>query len=102
MNDPFDCQEFHELCMDYRGAPLSTERNYPQEAYERLQEYCRQQVETAMQGCWEAVNVWVQPGPLNGNGCDEQAQRNGMILALNLIAEHKQKAGSLKGLAVDK
>lgn len=40
--DPFDCQEFHELCMDYRGASFNHPgRNLPQEAYERLQQYCR-------------------------------------------------------------
>lgn len=37
MNDPFDCQEFHELCMDYRGAPV----RLGGVAYERLQAYCR-------------------------------------------------------------
>jgi hypothetical protein len=36
--DPFDCRAFHELCMDYRGAQYP---NGPQEAYERLQAYCR-------------------------------------------------------------
>lgn len=35
--DPFDCQEFHELCMDYRGAAIG----FAQEAYECLQAYCR-------------------------------------------------------------
>jgi hypothetical protein len=38
--DPFDCHQFHELCMDYRAAqpwhPFT-----PQHAFERLQEYCR-------------------------------------------------------------
>ena len=36
--DPFDCQTFLELCMDYRGAQGPTT---PQECYERLQAYCR-------------------------------------------------------------
>ncbi len=39
--DPFDCQVFHELCMDYRGAQYGSEINSPQQAYERLQAYCR-------------------------------------------------------------
>jgi hypothetical protein len=33
----FDCQAFHELCMDYRGAVLP---DHAQGAYERLQAYC--------------------------------------------------------------
>lgn len=40
-HDPFDCQEFHELCMDYRGAQYGSSVNAPQQAYERLQKYCR-------------------------------------------------------------
>lgn len=32
----FDCQEFHELCMDYRGATFPD----AQPAYEALQAYC--------------------------------------------------------------
>lgn len=37
MNDPFDCQEFDELCMNYRGAPIGADAQY---AYEKLQSYC--------------------------------------------------------------
>lgn len=40
MSDPFDCQRFHELCMDYRGASPQA----AQAAYERLQEYCRDEI----------------------------------------------------------
>lgn len=38
MNDPFDCQTFRELCMDYRSARYP---DRPQHCYEVLQEYCR-------------------------------------------------------------
>lgn len=45
--DPFDCQEFHELAMDYRGAhPI-----HAQGAYERLQAYCRKHA------YWHGANV---------------------------------------------
>jgi hypothetical protein len=37
--------------------------------------------------CWDAINKWIVRGPLPGNGCDASAQRNGMVLATNLIAE---------------
>jgi hypothetical protein len=33
--------------------------------------------------CWEEVSALIQSGPLPGNGCDETAQRNGLILAAN-------------------
>ena len=31
-----DCEEFHLLAMDYRGAPVTAEGNWPQVAYEKL------------------------------------------------------------------
>jgi hypothetical protein len=54
--------------------------------------------------CWEEVNALIQPGRLSGNGCDETAQRNGIILAANhlcrdvpanMAADESQSAGSL-------
>lgn len=46
--------------------------------------------------CWEAVNALIKPGDLGGNGCDQNAQRNGLILAANVIAAliHPQTEGS--------
>ena len=35
----------------------------------------------------ELINSHIKPGRLQGNGCDDTAQRNGMILAYNLIYE---------------
>lgn len=35
---------------------------------------------------WEAINALIKVGPLPGNGCDETAQRNGLILAANILA----------------
>lgn len=37
-SDPFDCEEFHNLCTDYRGAVIG---EHAQRAYEALQAYCR-------------------------------------------------------------
>jgi hypothetical protein len=67
----FDCQAFHELCMDYRGAVLP---DHAQGAYERLQAYCsnalsdlRNQIATAAPlvhsglaevGCWHGTEDW--------------------------------------------
>jgi hypothetical protein len=42
---------------------------------------------TERQECWDAINQWIKRGELPGNGCDETAQRNGLILASNLIME---------------
>lgn len=36
--------------------------------------------------CWERVSALIVPGPLEGNGWDPTAQRNGIILAANHIA----------------
>lgn len=35
--------------------------------------------------CWLQINRWIIPGDLPGNGCDRSAQRNGLILAANII-----------------
>lgn len=35
--------------------------------------------------CWETINALIKPGELQGNGCDQTAQRNGLILAANAI-----------------
>ena len=37
------------------------------------------------QKCWDEINAWIKPGELQGNGCDQHAQRNGMILASNIV-----------------
>lgn len=34
---------------------------------------------------WRKINSMIIPGPLDGNGCDRLAQRNGVILAANAI-----------------
>ena len=36
---------------------------------------------------WEAITAHIKTGQLQGNGCDETAQRNGLILAANLLRE---------------
>lgn len=35
--------------------------------------------------CWEEINKHIKTGKLQGNGCDEAAERNGLILATNII-----------------
>ena len=35
--------------------------------------------------CWNEINVAIKAGPLQGNGCDDTAQRNGLVLASNII-----------------
>ncbi len=35
--------------------------------------------------CWQRVNALIKQGDLPGNGCDETAERNGLILAANAI-----------------
>lgn len=40
-----------------------------------------------LQEAWDAVNAIIKPGRLPGNGTDRCAERNGMILAANVIME---------------
>jgi hypothetical protein len=35
--------------------------------------------------CWEAVNALIKPGQLQGNGFDDTATRNGLVMAANAI-----------------
>ena len=37
--------------------------------------------------CKAEIDKWIKPGNLQGNGCDDTAQRNGLILASNLLNE---------------
>jgi hypothetical protein len=37
--------------------------------------------------CLAAIDAHIAKGPLPGNGCDETAQRNGMVLAYNILCE---------------
>jgi hypothetical protein len=44
-----------------------------------------------VQECWDAVNDRIEQGQLPGNGVDKTAERNGLILATNLIAALESK-----------
>lgn len=35
--------------------------------------------------CWKTINSAIVQGPLSGNGLDKNAERNGVVLAANLI-----------------
>jgi hypothetical protein len=37
------------------------------------------------QKCWDEINTHIKPGPLPGNGLDQTAERNGLVLASNLV-----------------
>lgn len=36
--------------------------------------------------CMEEINALIKRGPLDGNGCDKTAERNGLVLAFNEIS----------------
>lgn len=38
------------------------------------------------QDCWNEINAQIKQGPLSGDGCDKQAERNGMVMASNILA----------------
>lgn len=35
--------------------------------------------------CWEEINALIKHGDIGGNGWDQTAQRNGLILAANTL-----------------
>lgn len=39
----------------------------------------------------DRINQYIKPGELSGNGCDETAQRNGMVLASNIVCERTKE-----------
>lgn len=50
----------------------------------------------AIEACKAAIARHIPSGPLSGNGCDKQAERNGMVLAYNLLCEmleHQRSQG---------
>ena len=48
--------------------------------------------EAERQACWDEINYFIKSGPLPGNGCDESAQRNGLVLATNIIVGRSNAA----------
>lgn len=34
---------------------------------------------------WEQINKHIKPGNLGGDGCDKNAERNGLVMATNIV-----------------
>lgn len=49
------------------------------------EEYAQALVLRERQACWDAINAHITSGELPGSGWDQIAQRNGLILASNII-----------------
>lgn len=47
-----------------------------------------------IEACKAAIDKWIKPGELQGNGCDDTAQRNGMILASNLLHDMMMRSNA--------
>jgi hypothetical protein len=45
----------------------------------------REAVQAERKAAWEAVNALIVPGDIGGNGTDPTAQRNGIVLAANVL-----------------
>jgi len=45
--------------------------------------------------CWEEINAWIVHGPLPGDGWDPSAQRNGLIMATNILLQSPSKPESV-------
>lgn len=66
-----------------RHNPITTER-----IFTAMRAVARRET----QACWDDINAWIKPGELAGNGCDQTAQRNGMILASNILMERMERS----------
>lgn len=47
---------------------------------------CRAAARAALHVCWREVGRYIVTGDIGGNGWDQTAQRNGLILASNILA----------------
>lgn len=45
-----------------------------------------------LDACLQAIDKSIVKGPLQGNGCDDTAQRNGMILAYNILFQMRRSS----------
>ena len=77
-----------QLASELERELAEAQRNKAEQA-RHCQELTAQLIEArrnAMKNCWELVNGHIRTGELPGNGCDETAHRNGLILATNIIS----------------
>lgn len=56
-----------------------------QAAVERQQAEIDRLREEVLREVWDGINAMIKYGDLGGNGCDETAQNNGVILAANFV-----------------
>lgn len=51
-----------------------------------LHKFCDLVEAATRKKCWNEINAFIKTGELPGNGCDESAQRNGLVLASNIVS----------------
>lgn len=61
----------------------------------------RRITDSTLFAAWIEIDNHVKRGPLQGNGCDETAQRNGMIMAQNILMNLRKFAASERDAAID-
>lgn len=47
----------------------------------------------ALRACLEEIRSAITHGPVPGNGCDQVAERNGLVLAQNIVMQHLEQRG---------
>jgi len=73
-------------CETFNAAPIDNWGAYP--LIEANWQAAAQAVRAAViEEVWNSINSMIVDGPIQGNGWDLQAQRNGVILAANKIQE---------------
>lgn len=51
------------------------------------------------QACWNKIDALITRGETQGNGCDDLAQRNGLVIASNILMQRiveRQGPGNLR------
>ena len=82
-----DAEDFAWHTLNYRTAATLHAEGMWQELAACVQRKIDAAITAERQAAWDAVNQWIKPGDLGGNGCDMNAQRNGLILASNLLMD---------------
>ena len=83
MDEHYDDLQWHAL--NYRTANIIHAEACWQELLACVDRRVAAAVAAEKQAAWDAVNHWIKPGDLGGDGWDNNAQRNGMILAANVL-----------------
>ena len=83
---PTDVEKLaHRIAWRYKKSSDPTHSDTYTFNRDTLLQFADALIATERQDAWDAVNKWIKTGDLGGNGWDMNAQRNGMVLATNVL-----------------